>query len=636
MRRRTLLWLALAASALTLAAPAAAQAAQTLTVEKQGTGTGTLTSSPAGIECGPECQASFADATVVTLTATPGQNTAPATWAGCDSVNGENKCLVTMSSAHKVTATFDLLQRQLKVKKEGSATGTVTSSPAGINCGFTCTTTYDHGTTVTLTGAPGPNAQAAKWSGCGSVDAEDRCIVTMSAAKEVTASFSLVQRQLTVNKAGNGASISEVTSSPARVVCGSTCSAGFDLGATVTLTATPGPHTHQAQWSGCDSVNGANKCLVTMGTAREVTASFELIQFPLAVTKAGPGGPFSSVTSTPAAISCGETCQANVTEGTLVTLKGTPGVNILKASWTGCESVSKTNECIVTMSAAKEVTATFALAPGASIYTLTVEAAGTGKGAIAGDPGKIACPEACSAEVVQETRVLLTATPADGSVFDHWVGGGCANAGPCETTVKSSKTVKAIFTAVGNRTLTIAMPGPGQGAVKSKAVGINCTSSCAAELDAATKLTLTPTPAQGSAFAGFSGACLGTGVCKVTMNEARSVTATFVATSSPPPPPTPTGTAVVSAKAKVKAGKALVGIRCSGPASCRGTLKLTAKLAGKSKAIGSASFALAPGAATTLKVKLSAKALQLLKGKGKLAARVSGTGIGAHAVKLKG
>jgi hypothetical protein len=631
MRRRSLL--ALAASALTLAAPAAAQASRTLTVEKTGAGTGTLTSSPAGIECGAECQASFADATVVTLTATPGPNSAAATWAGCDTVNGENKCVVAMSAARKVTASFALVQRQLKVKREGSAGGTVTGSPAGINCGATCTASYEHGTTVTLTGSPGTNAQAAKWSGCGTVDAEDRCVVTMNAAKEVTASFNLVQHPLALTVDGSGTGT--VTSSPAGVNCSASCSAPFDHGTSVTLTAVPGLHTHEARWSGCDKVTGEDKCIVAMSAAREVTATFELIRFPLTVIKAGSGGPYSTVSAPAAGIACGESCQADLTEGTVVTLKAVPGPNILKATWTGCESVSKANECTVTMSAAKEVTASFNLAPGVSVYTLTVEADGSGKGTITGNPGKINCPGACSAEVVQETKVLLVATPDEGSVLDHWSGGGCANAGPCETTVKGSKTVKAIFTAVGYRTLTIAMPGSGRGAVKSKAAGIDCSSSCATELDAATKLTLTPTAAKGSAFAGFSGACVGFGACKVTMNEARSVTATFVSTSPPPPPPTPIGTAVVAAKAKAKGHKALVAIGCKGPVSCRGSLKLTAKLKGKSTKIGAASFALAPGSSTTLKVKLSAKALSLLKAKGKLAARVSGTGISAHPLTLK-
>jgi len=45
------------------------QAFVTLTVVK--TGNGTVTSSPAGINCGTTCSASFARNTTVTLTATP-------------------------------------------------------------------------------------------------------------------------------------------------------------------------------------------------------------------------------------------------------------------------------------------------------------------------------------------------------------------------------------------------------------------------------------------------------------------------------------------------------------------------------------------------------------------------------------
>jgi hypothetical protein len=61
-----------------------------------------------------------------------------------------------------------------------------------------------------------------------------------------------------------------------------------------------------------------------------------------------------------------------------------------------------------------------------------------------------------------------------------------------------------------------------------------------------------------------------------------------------------------------------------------------AKLKGqKSVQIGSAIFSLAPGASTTLKVKLSTKAKELLQSKGHLKAKGMGTGIHAHAVQLK-
>jgi len=42
-----------------------------LTVTRAGTGSGTVTSSPAKIDCGATCSASFPSGTVVSLTATP-------------------------------------------------------------------------------------------------------------------------------------------------------------------------------------------------------------------------------------------------------------------------------------------------------------------------------------------------------------------------------------------------------------------------------------------------------------------------------------------------------------------------------------------------------------------------------------
>ena len=69
---------------------------------------------------------------------------------------------MTMSQARTVTATF-VAQHQLSVSTTGS--GTVTSSPAGIDCGATCSAVYDQGTTVTLTPTPAAGWSFAGWSG---------------------------------------------------------------------------------------------------------------------------------------------------------------------------------------------------------------------------------------------------------------------------------------------------------------------------------------------------------------------------------------------------------------------------------------------------------------------------------------
>jgi hypothetical protein len=536
--------------------PATASASQTLTVTTAGTGTGTVSSSPAGINCGATCSSGFTDNTVVTLTGTSGAITGAVVWTGCGTITLENECKVTMTGAKAVTATFNLIQRELKVIKTGSGTGTVESSPAGIECGVKCTASYTLGSVVTLSAESGPNTQPVAWSGCAKIieaNDEKECEVTMSAVKAVTATFMFKQVQLDVSEVGPGTGI-------------------------------------------------------LIGT--------------------GPG----LVTSSPSGISCGTKCVSDFDQGSTVTLTAASGLGSKIAQWDGCSNVTAENKCEVTMSAAKSVTATYAVSSPFSLYVVSIVKSGTGRGTVTSSPAGINCGSSCSAEVLSKFKLTLTAVPAEGSIFDHWYGGGCTGSDPCEKPIKTSHTVKAIFTAVGVRTLTLAINGTGTGTVKSKAIGIECSASCSPSITAGTKVTLTAVAGANSTFAGFSGECSGTKICQVQMSEAHSVAATFVKTLVP----SAAGVAILAKTARVKGGKAFVGVRCAGPAACRGSLKLLAKLKGhKSAPIGSATFSLAPGSSTILKIKLKARAMQLLESKGGLKVKGVGAGIHAHAVQLK-
>ncbi len=76
-------------------------------------------------------------------------------------------------------------------------------------------------------------------------------------------------------------------------------------------------------------------------------------------------------------------------------------------------------------------------------------------------------------------------------------------------------------------TLTVTKAGNGTGTVSGE--GIDCGATCSASLDGGTVVTLTATAASGSSFAGWGGACSGTGrTCAVTMSTAQAVTATFL------------------------------------------------------------------------------------------------------------
>jgi hypothetical protein len=75
--------------------------------------------------------------------------------------------------------------------------------------------------------------------------------------------------------------------------------------------------------------------------------------------------------------------------------------------------------------------------------------------------------------------------------------------------------------------LTVSRTGNGQGTVTSAPTGISCGSTCTAPFAAGSSVTLTAAPLAGSTFAGWTGACSGTGSCVVSMSSAQSVVATF-------------------------------------------------------------------------------------------------------------
>ena len=161
---------------------------------------------------------------------------------------------------------------------------------------------------------------------------------------------------LNVTLAGNGT----VTSSPAGISCPSiNCSANFASGTTVTLTATAAAGATFAGWSGA-ACSGTGTCSINMTAAQSVTATFNLVTFPLSVTSAGSGS--GSITSNPSGINCPTTtCSASFTSGTTVTLTATPATGSTFAGWSGA-ACPGTGACSLSMTANQLVTATFQVA----------------------------------------------------------------------------------------------------------------------------------------------------------------------------------------------------------------------------------------------------------------------------------
>jgi PKD repeat protein len=157
-----------------------------LTLSTAGTGSGGFGWSPdAAVGCDSGCVGRFDLGTVVTLTVTPGPGSVFTGWSG--DCSGTGSCQVTMNQARSVTATFAPGSFPVTVSKQGTGSGQVSSSPAGIGCGSGCQASFAASSTVTLTAAPAAGSVFAGWSG--DCSGTGTCQLTMSHARSVTATF---------------------------------------------------------------------------------------------------------------------------------------------------------------------------------------------------------------------------------------------------------------------------------------------------------------------------------------------------------------------------------------------------------------------------------------------------------------
>jgi hypothetical protein len=78
----------------------------------------------------------------------------------------------------------------LDVNKQGSGSGTVTSSPPGIDCGTDCSELYNVGRIITFSVIPDMGSQFNGWSGA-RCSGNGQCILTITANTVITANFDI-------------------------------------------------------------------------------------------------------------------------------------------------------------------------------------------------------------------------------------------------------------------------------------------------------------------------------------------------------------------------------------------------------------------------------------------------------------
>ena len=308
--------------------------------------------------------------------------------------------------------------------------GSVTSTPAGIDCGSTCSGTFASGSTVTLTAVPAAGASFAGWSGA--CVGTGTCILSMTADHSVTATFSAPTGTVSVN-AGGAASGTFVAD--AYYVGGSTYSTTAAIDSAQLTGTVPPQSVLQTERYGTFTYTIPG---LTPGSPYAVTLYFVESYWTAAGQRL-----FS------------------------VAVNGAPvlsGFDIFAAAGGANKAIARTfnttasasGQVVIAFTAgsvdhAKVVGVAVASGSGPTSYNLAVTRSGSGAGTVAGGP--IDCGATCSATVASGAAVTLTATAASGSTFAGW-SGDCVGSGACVLSMTAARAVTAAFNTGGGTSST--------------------------------------------------------------------------------------------------------------------------------------------------------------------------------------
>lgn len=237
----------------------------------------------------------YNNGSTATLTATPTPYTGASFkgWSGdCSACGTSTTCQIVMNSDKKCVAVFDKVV--VAVIKSGEGKGTIISNPTGINCGDTCYGIFNEGSSITLQATPDSISAFKIWLGdCESCGNNPICTITANNDKACIAYFVRSKYILSISKSGTGTGT--ITSDPAGINCGTTCSANFDPNTSVTLTATPDAGSTFGGWGGdCQSCGMGSQCTISMNSDKSCYAIFN---FPVSSSSSGGGGGCSMVAS---------------------------------------------------------------------------------------------------------------------------------------------------------------------------------------------------------------------------------------------------------------------------------------------------------------------------------------------------
>jgi formylglycine-generating enzyme required for sulfatase activity len=306
---------------------------------------------------------------------------------------------------------------------------------------------------------------------------------------------------------------------PTGLRCPGDCEELVPPGTAVELSASPGEDARLVGWDGPCEDPTAPICAFSMPSGPvEVVARFGPSSHVLTVEIDATVS--ATVASTPPGLVCPGRCSARFPADAEVELEARVGPEATPPRWSGdCEGA----RCRVRLDGDRSVRLSAARRQWR--LALAVE---SGQGSLIADGAldALRCPGSCTGTVAHGGAVRLRAEPEAGWRLAAWTG-ACADASAeCRLVLTSSAAAGVRFERVRHR-VRLRAAGDGRGRLVSSPAGLDCGAVCEAEFDALVPVTVTATPALGSRFQGWDGACSGDGACVLPLDAPAELTARF-------------------------------------------------------------------------------------------------------------
>jgi secreted trypsin-like serine protease len=336
------------------------------------------------------------------------------------------------------------------------------------------------------------------------------------------------------------------------ISCGSNCSATLGANSSVTLTATATAGSVFVGWSGACS--GTGSCTVSMDQVRNVSALFDTAPVNITVSVAKQSSGSGSVSSAIAGLACDNTCstsQASVAPGSVVTLTATPASGSSFGGWSG--PCSGTGTCSFTASASSSNTVQASFVPAAaSSAVLSQGSALTNLAAAAGVSAyyQFTVPQWATSVSVRtsggtgDSNLYVGIGQVPTTLLNACASTVAGNQATCNFDAEHSQSTTYFvrldaFSSYSGVALDVSWQEPPTFTVRKVGMGqgtisfgqLSCTSACIYDMMPNITTTLLATPAAGSTFKGWGGACAFAGMnntCTVTVDQAKDVTANFL------------------------------------------------------------------------------------------------------------